>query len=204
MCAMARLRDALDLKPLFWALLALPAVQLLYHYGGGEVWPDELTGASGEWAARFLILALALTPLERLLPGNAVLRWLVARRRAIGVAAFLYSLLHLAFYAIDMGTFGAVLDELALTGIWTGWTALLLMLPLALTSNDRAMRALKRAWKRLQRLAYPAAAFTLAHWAIVHNGWTEALLWFAPLAILQLTRLFRRLPTQTRFMETTT
>lgn len=200
---MSRLLDALDLKPLFWALLAMPAAYLLALYAGGEVWPDELTGPSGEWAARFLILALALTPLARLLPGHAALRWLVARRRAIGVAAFLYSALHLAFYAIDMETLAAMLDELGLSGIWTGWIALLLMVPLALTSSDAAMRALGRGWKRLQRLAYPAALFTLAHWAIVHNGLAEALLWFAPLAVLQLTRLFGRLPTRTHFMEKT-
>jgi sulfoxide reductase heme-binding subunit YedZ len=200
---MARYRAALDPKPLVWALLAVPAVHLLYLYAGGEVWPEELTGPSGEWAARFLILALALSPVARILPGNDAIRWLVSCRRAIGVAAFLYSLLHLAFYAIDMGTAEAMLGELELTGIWTGWVALLLMLPLALTSNDAAVRALKRGWKRLQRLAYPAALFTLAHWAIVHNGWAEALVWFTPLAILQLTRLFAGLPTRTPYMEKT-
>ena len=200
---MPRRRLAPDSKPLFWALLAIPAVWQLYVYAQGEVWPDELTGPSGEWAARFLILALMLTPLSLLFPGSAALRWLVARRRAIGVAAFLYACLHLAFYAIDMGSLAALIGELELSGIWTGWIALLLMLPLALTSNDAAMRALKRGWKRLQRLAYPVALFTLAHWAIVHNGWAEALLWFAPLAVLQLARLFRRLPTQTRYMEKT-
>lgn len=178
-------------KAMLWALLALPATWLLYLYSSGEFWPDELTGPSGEWAARFLILALMVTPLSQLLPGRLWVRWLVARRRAFGVAAFLYALLHLAFYAIDMGALGAMLDELELTGIWTGWAALLLMLPLALTSNDAAMRALGRAWKRLQRLAYPAALLTLAHWIIVHNGSAEALAWFAPLAFLQLYRLVR-------------
>ncbi len=196
-------RNILDSKPLLWALLAIPAARLLWLYASGDLWPDELTGPSGEWSARFLVLALMLAPLSLLFPGSLLLRWLVAPRRAIGVAAFLYACLHLAFYAIDMGTLPAMLDELGLSGIWTGWVALLLMLPLALTSNDAAVRALKRGWKRLQRLAYPAALFTLAHWGIVHNGWAEALLWFAPLAILQLTRLFRRLPTQTHFMEKT-
>jgi len=71
---------------------------------------------------------------------------------------------------------------------------LALMLPLALTSNDAAMRALNQGWKRLQRLAYPAALLTLAHWIVVHNGWAEALLWFAPLGLLQLVRLARLVP----------
>lgn len=175
---------------LLWALLALPAAWLLYRYVS-EPWADVLVGPSGEWAARFLILALMLTPLSMLLPGRWWIAWLIRRRRAFGVAAFFYSALHLAFYAIDMGALGAMIDELELTGIWTGWAALALMLPLALTSNDAAMRALRAGWRKLHRLAYPAALLTFAHWAIVHNGWFEAALWFAPLALLQLYRLAR-------------
>ena len=183
---------ALDSRPLLWALLAVPAAHLLYLYFAKDVWPDELIPPSGAWAARLIILALMLTPLSLLLPGQAWVGWLVRRRRAFGVAAFLYALLHLAFYLVDMGALEAVLDELALTGIWTGWAALALMLPLALTSNDAAMRALKSGWKKLQRLAYPAAFLTLIHWIIVHNSLSEALAWFAPLGLLQLARLFHR------------
>ena len=181
-------------KFLLWTLLALPGAYLLYRYALEGLWPDDLVGPTGEWAARFLILALMLTPLSLLLPRQPVVQWLVRRRRAIGVASFLYALLHLAFYSIDMGALAAILDELPLAGIWTGWVALLLMLPPALTSSDAAMRALKRNWKRLQRLAYPAAVLTLAHWAIVHNGWAEAIAWFTPLAVLQFWRLVRLIP----------
>ncbi len=186
-----RTRSALQSRLPLWALLALPAAWLLYRYASEDIWADELLGPSGLWSARFLILALMLTPLAMLLPGNRGVSWLVRRRRAFGVAAFLYAMLHLAFYAIDMGAIAAMVDELELAGIWTGWLALLLLLPLALTSNDKAMRALKGGWKKLQRLAYPAALFTFAHWAIVHNGLTEALLWYAPLVFLQLYRIGR-------------
>lgn len=187
------LRVVLDSKPLFWAVLAVPAILLVRRYFTEDIWPDELLAPSGEWGARFIILALSLTPLSILFPRQAWLQWLVRRRRAFGVAAFFYSLLHLTFYFVDMGTLDGVLDELLLSGIWTGWAALLLMLPLALTSNDAAMRALKSGWKRLQRLAYPAALLTLVHWMIVHNNVREALLWFAPLGLLQLLRIARRL-----------
>ncbi len=189
-------------KLLLWAALAVPALYLLWRYAGEEVWADELVGPSGAWSARFLILALMLTPLSMMLPRQPAVQWLLRRRRAFGVAAFGYALLHLLLYALDMETLAAIVGELELTGIWTGWAALLLMLPLVLTSNDAAVRALKAGWKRLQRLAYPAALLTFAHWAIVHNGLAEALLWFAPLALLQLYRLFRFLPPQTRYMET--
>jgi methionine sulfoxide reductase heme-binding subunit len=53
------------------------------------------------------------------------------------------------------------------------------------------MRTLKAGWKRLQRLAYPAALLTLVHWAVVHDNLLAALLNFAPLAILQALRLAR-------------
>ena len=72
----------------------------------------------------------------------------------------------------------------------------LLMLIPALVSNDRAMRALKAGWKRIQRLAYAAAILTLVHWALIHDGLVPALANFAPLLVLQLIRLIRFLNLQ--------
>lgn len=149
---------------------------------------EALLGPTGELSARLLIVALALTPLRRLLPRARWLGWLLRQRRAIGVAAFGYGALHLIFYIVAMGSLDDVLAEFSATGIWTGWLALLAMLPLALTSNAAAMRVLGRGWKRLQRLAYPAALLTLAHWVFVHDGLTVALLHFVPLGLLELTR----------------
>lgn len=178
-------------KYLLWALLALPAVYLVYRWRAEGLWPDELVAPSGEWAARSIIFALMLTPLAMLLPRVRAIKWLLARRRAFGVAAFLYALLHLGFYVAEMETVRNMLAELGATGIWTGWAALLLMIPLAATSNDVSMRALRNNWKKLQRLAYPAAILTLVHWIFVHNEKIEALVQFAPLAALQLYRLVR-------------
>ncbi|MDQ4087404.1 MAG: ferric reductase-like transmembrane domain-containing protein [Pseudomonadota bacterium] len=177
---------------MLWALLALPAAHILWRYATQDVWPDELVGPTGEWAARLIIVTLTLTPLAMLLPRSRAVAWLLRRRRAFGVGAFCYALLHLSFYALEMETLANMLDEVELTGIWTGWAALLLMLPLALTSNDAAMRRLKAGWKRLQRLAYPAALLTLVHWIVVHNSLGEALLQSAPLILLELYRLARR------------
>jgi sulfoxide reductase heme-binding subunit YedZ len=102
-------------------------------------------------------------------------------------------LLHLLFYLLDMETIRNILAEIGALGIWTGWAALLLLAPLALTSNDASMRALKGGWKRLQRLAYPAALLTLVHWMFVHDNLVPALVNFAPLALLQGLRLINRL-----------
>jgi sulfoxide reductase heme-binding subunit YedZ len=165
--------------------------------GAAALQPDvvfeDLLHPSGEWSARLLILALSLTPLVQLFPQARIVRWLVRRRRALGVAAFGYAALHLLFYVLEMGTLRDMLAELSALGIWTGWVALLLLLPLALTSNDWALRSLKSGWKRLQRLAYPAALLTLVHWAFVHDNLTAALLNFAPLALLQAWRIARGL-----------
>jgi methionine sulfoxide reductase heme-binding subunit len=188
MPALARLIRS---KPLLWLLLAVPAAAMIGQALQPDTWLEELLHPSGEWSARLIILALAVTPLARLFPGRTWTGWLLARRRSFGVAAFAYACLHLVFYLIEMGTLQAILAEAGALGIWTGWAAFLLMVPLAVTSNDRSMRALQASWKRLQRLAYPAALLTLVHWAVVHDNLLAALLNFAPLAILQALRLAR-------------
>jgi methionine sulfoxide reductase heme-binding subunit len=174
---------------LFWMLLSLPALLLLAGLRQPEADLDQLTAESGEWAARFLIAALMVTPLVRLVPALGGLR---RHRRAIGLAAFGTSLVHLGLYLATMGALDLVLAEIGAPGIWTGWLALLLLVPLALTSHDAAMRWLGRNWQRLQRLAYPAAILTLAHMALVHDGLGDALILGVPLLALQLTRLLPR------------
>lgn len=184
-------RQILRSKKLLWALLAVPALLTVGDYFTGDAYPGDYLHETGEWSARLIILALMLTPLSLLLPGRRWVRWLIRRRRAFGVAAFGYAVLHLIFYLLDMETLRNILAEMWALGIWTGWAAFLLLVPLALTSNEASVRALKAGWKRLQRLAYPAAVLTLLHWMFVHDNLTAALLNFAPLALLQLWRLVR-------------
>lgn len=179
-------------KALLWALLALPALPILYRaLSEPGLWWEDLLEPTGLWSARLIVAALMLTPLSMLLPRSNRVRWLVRHRRAFGVAAFLYSALHLLFYVIAMETVRDMLAELGAPGIWTAWLAFFFLVPVALTSNDASMRAMKTGWKRIQRLAYPAALLTLAHWALVHDGLTQTLLTFAPLIALQLFRLAR-------------
>lgn len=176
-------------KWLLWALLAIPALVYLHRFATADIWPGDLLHPTGVMSARLIIFALMLAPLALLFRGRRWIAWLVRRRRAFGVAGFSYALLHLLFYVLDMETVRNMLAEIGALSIWTGWAAFLLLLPLALTSNDASMRALKTGWKRLQRLAYPAALLTLVHWLFVHDDRTAALLHFAPLAALQLYRI---------------
>lgn len=184
-------------KLLLWGLLAVPAISMVLSYlTDPDIWVADLVHPSGEWSARLIILALMITPLSMLFRGRHWVQWLVRRRRAFGVAGFAYALLHLIFYILDMETLQNVVAEIGALGIWTGWTAFFLFLPLAVTSNDASMRALKAGWKRLQRLAYPAAVLTLVHWMFVHDNVSAAVLNFAPLAALETWRILHLLRTR--------
>lgn len=177
---------------LLWALLAVPAASLWWAWlGEAEPWLADYVAASGLWSARLLIAALCLTPLMHLIGHQRWLAWVIRRRRAVGVAAFCYALLHLILYVADMADLGAILDEATAPAMIAGWLAFAAMLPPALISSDPAMRALGSAWKRIQRLAYPAAILTLLHWLWVHDSSGEAIAHFLPLALLQSIRLAR-------------
>jgi sulfoxide reductase heme-binding subunit YedZ len=179
-------------KGVLWAVLAVPAALVLHRYATTPgIWPGDLLHPTGEWSARLIIVALMLTPLGQLFSTSRAVKWLIRHRRSFGVAAFGYALLHLIFYVLDMETVAAMVAELGAPGIWTGWLALLCMAVPALISSDAAMRLLRRNWKRLQRLAYPAAVLTLLHWVLVHDGMASALVHFAPLILLQALRLVR-------------
>lgn len=177
-------------KALVWAVLAVPALVMAVRLAtASDPWLPDWIAETGEWSARMIILALMLTPLQKLLGNRPWIAFLIRHRRAIGVAAFLYAVAHLGFYVVDMGALEAILREVSIPSILSAWLALLAILPPALASNDAAMRALGKGWKRVQRLAYPAAILTLIHWLLVHDGFTEALLHFVPLALLQAARL---------------
>ena len=184
------LRIILNKKPVFWLLLSVPAVLMLRGYWSGEVIAMDMLHPTGEWSARLMIFAMILSPLASLLGPRPWLNWLVQRRRALGVAAFAYAVLHLIFYLIDMGNIDDILAEFWALGIWTGWAAMLLFVPLAMTSNDASVRALKSGWKSLQRLVYPAATLVLVHWIFIHNNLGPALVHFVPLAALVAARYF--------------
>jgi methionine sulfoxide reductase heme-binding subunit len=184
------LRIILNKKPVFWVLLSIPAMVMLRGYFSDDVIAMDMLHPTGEWSARLMIFAMILSPLLSLIGPRPWLNWLVRRRRALGVAAFAYAVLHLVFYLIDMGNLDDILAEFWALGIWTGWAAMLLFVPLAFTSNDASVRALKASWKRLQRLVYPAALLVLVHWIFIHNNLGPALVHFIPLAALVAARYF--------------
>lgn len=173
----------------FWLLLAIPSIPMLISLlNGGDF--GELLHPTGEFSARFLIVALMLTPLSMVLPRFRLIKWLIKRRRAIGVAAFSYAAAHTVFYLLYKGNLGIVLQEIPTLGIWTGWVAFAIFIPLALTSNSFMVKKLKSRWKPIQRFVYLAALFTLVHWIAIHSS-KAALVHFAPLVLLEIFRIYR-------------
>ncbi len=187
-----------------WVLLLLPSIPMFGALATGTVGSNgepvthRLLHPTGEFAARFMIIAMIITPMRMLFPKSRFWRWMVARRRYFGVAAFAFALAHTALYIVDMGSLNDILSEIWLMGIWTGWLAFAVMVPLALTSNDTSVRLLGAAWKMLQRWVYIAAAATLVHWIFVHNNLGPALVHFLPLAALELYRISYNLSSSKR------
>ena len=177
-----------------WLLLALPAMGMTLEVStasSGQVFND-LLHPSGEFSARFMIIAMMASPLALIFKGWGGPRWLKKNRRYFGVAAFGYAALHTVFYLIDAASLERVADELPRLYIWTGWIAALIFIPLASTSMDYFVRVMGRHWKTLQRTTYAAAVFTLIHWAALHDwgGAGAALVHFGPLAALQAYRVW--------------
>lgn len=184
------MKSALNSPYLFWMLLALPSIPMTMSLiSGGEAEP--LLHPTGEFAARFMIVAMIISPLRVMFPKNRFWLWMTRRRRYLGVAAFSYAFAHTGLYIVDMGSLTNVLGEALLLGIWTGWLAMFIFVPLAITSNDWSVKRLGRKWKRLQQAVYIAAVATLLHWIFVHNNVGPALVHFVPLVVLELYRIYK-------------
>jgi sulfoxide reductase heme-binding subunit YedZ len=172
-----------------WLLLAMPGVVLTYRYAQGATFYGEYLHATGELGVRLLMLALAVSPLKLIFPSAGWVRWVAQRRRYLGVAAFGYSLLHAGAYFQRQATFMAIVEEAAELALMTGWIALLVMLVLAATSNDMAVRRLRKGWKWLHRTVYLAAVLTFAHWILSAFDPAAAYIHLGILAALEAIRL---------------
>ncbi len=194
---MAHLKALLNTPYFIWVILALPSIPLLIQFltgvydglGLSEQEVLEIRERAGTFAAISLALALLMTPLSQL-RNSAFLRWLLARRRYFGVACFSFAVLHMALYLVILESAANFVQELGRLEIILGWLAFFIIVPLGLTSNQVSMRILGRKWKRLQQFAYLVGLLVLAHWLLVH-GPMPALVFFAPLALLEAIRLWR-------------
>ena len=156
-------------KPVLFLACAWPFLAML----AGALWPERFSlGANpvetildvfGVWGLRFLLITLAVTPLRDWTGWT----WLLAYRRMLGLFAFFYVLMHFVTYLwLDKFFDGAAIleDIVERPFITIGFAALLLLLPLAMTSTRGWMRRLGRRWQKLHRLVYPIAILGVWHY----------------------------------------
>lgn len=187
-------------KPIVFIFCLLPALYYFYvvyaSFGGTNLLgPDPAKALSlqtGEWAIRMLILSLAVTPIRYLF--NWPYAWQL--RRMIGLFAFFYASLHLLVFLMfllqwqwsEIGT--EIVERPYIT---IGFSAYLLLLPLALTSFNLARRKLGKNWKRLHRLVYIISILAVLHvvW-IVRSSIGDALLYGGLVCLLLGYRALRK------------
>ena len=178
------------LKVLLFLLCLLPLVTLALETFGvagmglGANPIEELIHRLGIWGLNFLLITLAVTPLRRLTGKSGLLRF----RRMFGLFAFFYVLMHFLTYAgLDQRfDLPVIFEDIAERPFITvGFTAFLLLIPLALTSNHAMMRRLGRRWRKLHRLVYVIAILGVVHfyWQVKQDT-LEALIYAAILAVL--------------------
>jgi sulfoxide reductase heme-binding subunit YedZ len=189
------------LVPLLWVVAALlVGVGLLnlqwriFDLGVDPV--RRMLGIVGKTALNLLLLTLAVSPLRQL-TGNARLLRL---RRMLGLFVFTYALTHFLVYMVLFQNFnwGEIVKDLYKRWyIVLGFTALLLLAPLAVTSTNGMMRRLKRRWQQLHYLIYPIAILAVSHfWIQKKKDITEALVYALILAALLAFRLRNQLRRQ--------
>ncbi|CUH65146.1 Flavocytochrome YedZ [Thalassovita gelatinovora] len=168
----------------------VPIAYLFWQGWNGALGVDPvkaLEHAYGEWALKLLIAGLAITPLRRYAGVN-----LLKFRRTLGVLAFSYVVAHLLIWALlDVQTLARVwADIVKRPYITIGMAAFVLMLPLALTSTNAAIRRLGQTWRKLHRLTYAVALLGAAHFIMVVKGVpVEPLIYLGVVVVLLTLRL---------------
>ena len=172
----------------------LPFLWLLYagwqdHLGANPI--EYITRFTGDWTLRMLLIVLLFRPLAHL----AHAPWILRHRRAVGLYCFFYACSHLMTYLWLDQFFdwqAIVVDILERPFIFVGFAAFLLLVPLAATSNDWAVRKLQNRWHTLHRLVYLIPILGLIHyWWLIRADYLQAWIYLIILATLLGYRLVR-------------
>ena len=178
---------AFVIKPILFTVCLAPFIALVIGavnntLGTNPV--ETMTHETGEWALRFLLLTLMITPLRRL-SGKS---WLIKLRRMLGLYAFFYACLHFITYIWFDHYFDwveIIKDIPKRPFITVGFSAFVLLIPLAVTSNNKMMRRLKKNWVKLHRLVYVIAVLGVLHFLwLVKADTLEPLIYASILLIL--------------------
>ena len=179
-------------KPIIFLLSSIPFIIIISKIFLNQLGPEpikEITLHTGEWTLLFLIFTLSMTPLKRLTNLNI---W-ISVRRMLGLFAFFYASLHMLTYIgldyqFDLSAISK--DIFTKKFIFVGFTAWLLMVPLAMTSSKKMMGILKKKWKKLHRLIYLISILGVIHFLwLVKKDLTEPLIYLLIIVILLILRV---------------
>ena len=183
-------------KSVLLLVLMLPLARIIFDYfqdtlGANPV--EAMTHRTGDAALQILLLSLAVTPIQR----HFRFRRAVLFRRLLGLTAFFYALLHFSVYLVfdQELSFGETLTDVAKRPYITmGFSSLVIMLPLAITSTDKMIKRLGGAkWRRLHKAVYAAAVLAVIHyWWLVKANITIPAIYGGCLALLFASRMFRQ------------
>lgn len=174
---------------ILWLVLALPGLGIAIQYATDAIPYGQVIHLTGDISVELLILTLAVTPLRLAFPRAGLPLWMLKRRREFGLASFGYAAFHLVTYLWRKMDLALITREGAKVDLLTGWMAFVLFVALAVTSNDVSVRLMRRAWKTLHRLVYPAAVLALAHWLLTAFEPRDAIIHGCVLAAVEATRL---------------
>lgn len=153
-------------KPLVFVLCLLPLSSIVWRIFYGDLGSDPIetiTFATGDWTLRFLLITLAVSPFRQWFGLSALLRF----RRMLGLYVFFYACCHfLIWFILDHAlSFGDMVEDIIDRPYITfGFSALMLLIPLAVTSNNVMVRKLGRRWKKLHRLVYAIIILGVLHY----------------------------------------
>lgn len=179
-------------KIIIFLLALVPLARLVYgaltnNLGVNPV--EFMTRNTGDWAMYFLLFTLAITPVRKITQWT----WLIKFRRMLGLYVFFYACLHFLTFIWFEHFFNIsdiIQDIIKRPFITIGFISLILLIPLAVTSNQAMIRRLKRNWQKLHRLIYPISLLVMLHYfMMIKADYKEALIYLLILLILLAFRL---------------
>lgn len=185
--------SARHVKPVLFVICLIPLVIYTYLFFSGELGAnpiEAITRRMGDWALRFLLITLAISPLIRLTGWNSLVKY----RRMLGLFVFFYVCVHLSLYiTLDkFFDFAEILDDVIKRPyITAGFSAFILLIPLAVTSSNKMIKRLQYRWILLHRLIYIIGIIAVLHfWWMVKIDTREPAIYAVILAALLIFRIF--------------
>jgi sulfoxide reductase heme-binding subunit YedZ len=179
-------------KPILFVVCLVPLVSLIWRgfYGDLGANPIEtITRYTGDWTLRFLLITLSISPLRQWFGLSALLRF----RRMFGLYVFFYACCHFSIWFIFDHAFDfadMIEDIVKRPYITVGFSALMLLIPLAATSNNAMVKRLGRRWKKLHRLTYLIVLLGVLHFLwLVKADYLEPGIYALIAAVLLLQRI---------------